>query len=129
MTSLKSYVSLEQHLCIVCGKPYDTRAVLLDRRLRESMLKYTVTGSGLCPEHQTRHDQGFIALVECDPTKSGLPPSGYRLQPGKAYRTGRIAHLKRDTWSQVFNVPIPPDLPLVFVEPGVIDTLSAAAPS
>jgi hypothetical protein len=124
VSAFKSYVSLEQHLCIVCGKSYDTGTVLLDRRLRESMLKYTVTGSGLCPEHQALHDQGFIALVECDPAKSHLPPSGYRLQPGMAYRTGRIAHLKRDAWSQVFNINIPPDLPLVFVEPGVIDRVT-----
>lgn len=129
MISFKSYVSLEQHLCIVCGKRYDTGAVLLDRRLRDSLVKYTLTGSGLCPEHQTLHEQGFIALIECDPVRSGLPPSGCRLHPGKAYRTGRIAHLKRDICAQVFNVPIPPELPLVFVEPGVIEKLTAASQS
>ena len=125
----KSHVSLEQHVCLVCGTRFDTGAVLLDRRLRASMEHQTVTGWGLCPEHQKLFDEGFVALVECDPQRSGSQAGG-RTKPEQAYRTGQLAHLRRAVFAQVFNVPIADDQPCVFVEPGVIDQLqSMAAPA
>ena len=119
----KSHVSLEQHVCLVCGTRFDTGAVLLDRRLRASMERHTATGWGLCPEHQKLSDDGFVALVECDPQRSGSPAGGGRVKPEQAYRTGRLAHLKREAFAQVFDVPIAADQPCVFVEPGVIEQL------
>lgn len=119
----KSHVSLEQHVCLVCGTRFDTGAILLDRRLRASMERHTATGWGLCPEHQKLFDDGFVALVECDPQRSGSPAGGGRVKPEQAYRTGRLAHLKREAFAQVFNVPIAADQPCVFVEPGVIEQL------
>ena len=119
----KSHVSLEQHVCLVCGTRFDTGGVLLDRRLRASMERHTATGWGLCPEHQKLSDDGFVALVECDPQRSGSPAGGGRVKPEQAYRTGRLAHLKREAFAQVFNVPIAADQPCVFVEPGVIEQL------
>jgi len=125
----KSHVSLEQHVCLVCGTRFDTGAVLLDRRLRASMEHQTVTGWGLCPEHQKLFDGGFVALVECDPQRSGSQV-GSRMKPEQAYRTGRLAHLRRTVFAQVFNVPIAGDQACVFVEPGVIDQLqSMVAPA
>ncbi|EMB4104958.1 ATPase [Pseudomonas aeruginosa] len=119
----KSHVSLEQHVCLVCGTRFDTGAILLDRRLRASMERHTATGWGLCPEHQKLSDDGFVALVECDPQRSGSPAGGGRVKPEQAYRTGRLAHLKREAFAQVFDVPIAADQPCVFVEPGVIEQL------
>ncbi|HHU0692544.1 TPA: hypothetical protein ACT916_003399 [Citrobacter murliniae] len=119
----KSHVSLEQHVCLVCGTRFNTGVVLLDRRLRASMERHTATGWGLCPEHQKLSDDGFVALVECDPQRSGSPAGGGRVKPEQAYRTGRLAHLKREAFAQVFNVPIAADQPCVFVEPGVIEQL------
>ncbi|WP_261530687.1 ATPase [Burkholderia multivorans] len=119
----KSHVSLEQHVCLICGTRFDTGAVLLDRRLRASMERHTATGWGLCPEHQKLSDDGFVALVECDPLHSGSPAGGGRVKPEQAYRTGRLAHLKREAFAQVFNVPIAADQPCVFVEPSVIEQL------
>ncbi len=122
----KSHVSMEQHVCLVCGVAFDTGAILLDKRLRESMERHTTTGWGLCAEHQKLADDGFVALVECDPQRSGL--QGGRLKPGQAYRTGRLAHIKRHVFTQVFNVPIEANQPCVFVEPGVIEQLQAMVP-
>ena len=119
----KSHVSLEQHVCLICGTRFDTGAILLDRRLRASMERHTATGRGLCPEHQKLSDGGFVALVEFDPQRSGSPAGGGRAKPEQAYRTGRLAHLKREAFAQVFNVPIAADQPCVFVEPGVIEQL------
>ena len=120
----KSHVSLEQHACLVCGVSFDTGSVLLDKRLRASMNRYTVTGWGLCVEHQKLADDGFVALVECDPQRSGSQAGG-RMKPEQAYRTGRLAHLKRELFAEVFNVSIEDKQPCVFVEPGVIEQLQA----
>jgi hypothetical protein len=119
----KSHVSMEQHVCLVCGVTFDTGAILLDKRLRASMGRRTTTGWGLCAEHQKLADDGFVALVECDPQRSGSP--GGSLKPEQAYRTGRLAHLKRHVFATVFNVPIEANQSCVFVEPGVIEQLEA----
>jgi len=126
----KSHVSLEQHVCLVCGKAFDTGAVLLDKRLRASMEHHTKMGWGLCPEHQKLSDDGFVALVECDPQRSGSPMGAARMKPEQAYRTGRLAHVRRTVFTQVFNVSIKDEQACVFVEPGVIDQLqSMVAPA
>ncbi len=124
----KSHVSLEQHVCLVCGAAFDTGAVLLDKRLRRSMERHTKTGWGLCPEHQKMADDGYVALVECDLRRSGSQADG-RMKPGQAYRTGRMAHLRRAVFAQVFNVPIEDKQACLFVEPGVIEQLEAMTAS
>lgn len=122
----KSHVSLEQHLCLVCGVPFDTGSLLLDRRLKASLEHRTTTGWGLCTEHQKMFDDGFVALIECDPQRSGAPSGNARLKPEQAYRTGRLAHLKRHVFAKIFNVPIADDQSCVFVEPGVIEKLQSS---
>ncbi|UYO95566.1 ATPase [Pollutimonas sp. M17] len=109
---------------MACGSPYDTGNILLDKRLRQSMVRHTVTGWGLCPEHGRMFEEGFIALVECGPQRSGVPSLG-RIDPEQAYRTGWLAHLRREVFAKVFNVPISAQQPFVFVEPEVIDHLQA----
>ena len=121
----KSHVSLEQHVCLVCGTRFDTGTILLDKRLRASMERHTATGWGLCPEHQKLSDDGFVALVECDPQRSRAAAGAARMKPDQAHRTGRLAHLKREVFADVFNVPIEDKQPCVFVEPGVIEQLQA----
>jgi hypothetical protein len=121
----KSHVSLEHHVCLVCGTAFDTGNILLDKRLRASLERHTSTGWGLCDEHRRLFDEGFVALVECDPERSGKPTGADHLKPEAAYRTGRLAHLKREAFAGVFNVPLAADQPCVFVEPGVIERLQA----
>ena len=118
----KSHVSLEQHVCLVCGVVFDTGAILLDRRLRASMERHTKTGWGLCSEHQKLADDGYVALVECDPQRSGSTDAG-RMKPEQAYRTGRLAHVRRTVFAKLFDVPITEDQISVFVELGVIEQL------
>lgn len=122
----KSYVSIERRICIVCGTEYDTNALLIDKRLRSSLDKHTVTGWGLCSKDQQLYDAGFVALVEIDPEKSGTPPDSESVRPEQVYRTGTLAHLRRDIAAKVFNVAIRQDLPCVFVEPGTIQKFQAA---
>lgn len=125
----KSHVSLERRACLVCGVAYDTGSILLDKRLRQSMERYTTTGWGLCDEHQKLFDDGFVALVECDPECSGKPSGADRLRPEQAYRTGRLAHLKHGVFAAVFNVQVTADQVCVFVEPGIIEHIQAMVSS
>ncbi|MCR3982039.1 MULTISPECIES: ATPase [Gammaproteobacteria] len=121
----KSHVSLERHVCLVCGTAFDTGSILLDKRLRASMERYTTTGWGLCAEHQKLFNEGFVALVECDPPRSGSLTGAARLKPDQAHRTDRVAHVQRTVFAQAFNVPIEDNQACVFVEPGVIDQLQS----
>lgn len=119
----KSYVSLEQRVCLVCGVAFDTGSLLLDRRLHASMEHRTATGWGLCTEHQRMFDDGYITLVECDPQRSGLPTAGDKLKPEQAYRTGRLAHVRREAFARLFNVEVRAGQACVFVDPEIIDWL------
>lgn len=114
----KSYVTLEQRVCHVCGKQYDTGSLLIDKRLCKKFEHHTVTGWGLCEEHQKLFDDGFIALVEAT-----APAGAKMLKQEDANRTGNIAHLRRPAFNRVFNTEAPVSLPMVFVEPGVIEEL------
>ncbi len=104
----KSFVTLEQKVCAVCAVTYDSGALLIDKRLRDKFNKYTTTGFGMCDEHQKLKDDGYIALVACDESKSDKMPNG-NLSPEGAYRTGGIAHLRKSVWPDIMNVPIPKD--------------------
>ncbi len=41
---------------------------------------------------------------------------------------GRLAHLKREAFARLFNVPITEKQTCVFVEPGVIEQLQSMVP-
>jgi hypothetical protein len=121
----KSHVSMEQHVCLVCGMKFETGAILFDRRLRAALERFTLTGWGLCPAHQALFDKGFVALVEFDPAQSGSPLPGDRLRPEQAYRTGSVLHMRREPFAEIFNVSVDFKLPFVFVEIGAIEKLQA----
>jgi hypothetical protein len=110
---------MEQKVCPVCGQTFDTGAILLDKRLRNSLEHKTITGWDLCPEHAKLWKKGYIALVECDPEKSKF--TGATIRPDDAYRTGRVAHIRKAVAAQIFNVEM--TSPVAFVEPGVVDRL------
>jgi len=116
----KSYVSMEQKICPVCGVPHDTGAILLDRHLKDTFQKNTVTGMAFCPEHQKLRDDGYIALVECDVEKSTV--KGGMSNPEDVYRLGRIAHVKREVFHKLFDKKSC-DSPLIFVDSELMDKL------
>ena len=89
----KSHVSMEQHMCIVTGKPYGTGTILLDRRLKDSMERNTITGNGISPEVQEKFDEGYLALIGIDESKSEVRSNG-NINPEDAYRTGEVVYLK-----------------------------------
>lgn len=115
----KSYVTLEQQCCIVCGKTFDTGSILMDRRLRNTFEHHTVTGWGMCPEHQKLKDDGFTALVEIDEKKT--------TDMNNPYRTGCLAHVRNEVWENIFDTPLPPK-GVCFVEIGVLAKLQTLVP-
>lgn len=130
----KSYVTMEQHVCPVCGKAHDTGAILMDTRLkynhktgrnelRETFDHYTVTGWSLCPEHKKLADEGYVAIVAVDETKTKGP-----ITPENAWRTGSIAHVRRSVWDNIFNAPIDAKHEFVFTSEEAITKLQAMMP-
>ena len=98
---MKSYVTMEQHTCPVCGEVFDTGSLLMDRRLRDTFEHNTVTDYELCKECNTLYDIGYIALIEIDEGRS----KGRSL--ADIHRTGKMAHLQFDVWERVFNTKPP----------------------
>lgn len=122
----KSYVTLEQHKCMVCCEDYDTGSLLMDTRIdistgkmRETFEHHTVTGWGLCPKDKAL-EGGYVALIECDPAKGGRTLSD-------VYRTGRVAHIRRTVFSEIFGKSCDAQ-PICFVTPDVMDALVTMVP-
>lgn len=121
----KSFVTLEQQVCLVCGTPFDTGSLLMDTSMRERFERNTITGWGMCPEHQKLYDDGFLALVEATSPKH----TGDMLKQEDAIRTGVICHLRRTVADEVLNVKLPANIPMIFVEPGVVEKLQSMTES
>jgi len=122
--SEKSHVTMEQAICPICCKSEDTGNILMDTRLRQRFEMKTVTGWELCKEHKKLYDDGFIALVEVDPNKSTAPVAGKVKDPSDVYRTGVICHMKRHVFLELFGMGYPNDIPLCFVEIGVVQSIN-----
>lgn len=119
---MKSHVSLEAAICPVCGQQHQTGTVMIDKRLRDVFEQETVTGYAMCPEHQKLLDDGFVALVGIDPTRSSTEKTGAMTLQG-AFRTGNLMHIRASVWHHIFaNVPVP-DKGLCFVDDEVIQGL------
>lgn len=114
MSAEKSHVGMECRICLVCCKEYETGAILLDRRLKNSLERHTITGWGLCTEHDI---EDAVHLIGCKNSHSGDV-----MQPNDADRTGEVATIKLEAFLRVFNVP-PPKGRVTFVEQGVIELL------
>lgn len=112
----KSHVGMGYQLCPICYEKHD-KVVLLDRRLKDPLEPESFTGFSLCPKHAAMQEE-YVALVEC----SNSNVSG-NLKPQDAKPTGAYAHIRRTVTDQVFNVPIPADIPFVYCEAGVIGKL------
>ena len=117
----KSYVSMEAKQCLVCAKEFNV-GILLDRSLHDSLESKTLTGYGLCDEHNELFEDEYIALIGIDESKSTVETNG-NILPHNAYRTGNVIHVKYHVLEGFFNVPINKSLPLIFVEDAVIDKL------
>lgn len=120
---MKSYVSMEHQICVICGAEFQTNSILLDKRLKDSMEPTTVTGYGLCPEHQKLHDEGYIALIAVDEALSTNKPKNNVIKGlNGIHRTGAVAHVRREVAKNIFNCALP-EGPFMYCEPEVISML------
>lgn len=119
MDEEKSHAGFEQKSCIVCGRTYETGALLLDTRMKQSLKKYNITGVGMCDEDQQRFDDGYTALVEIN---NETEDDVKTIKPEDAYRTGKIAHLRNKPFVEVFSKE-PPKGGIVYVQEGVLEEL------
>jgi hypothetical protein len=117
----KSYVSMENKVCPACGKQHNHDCgILIDKRLKDSMSRTTVTSFGLCEEHAKLCEQGYIHLVAIDESKSEISADG-TIKPQDAYRTGEIIHMKREVFHNFFGDS--PIQEVVFVDKNIINFL------
>lgn len=113
----KSFVTLEQNVCPICGKVFETDNLLMDTRIRNGKLmetfdKYTVTGYSICEECQKMIDEGRVALVEINE-----PSDPNNLTLDNVDRTGKIGWMKRDIVQQLIP-EFPEDKFMCYVENG-----------
>ena len=113
----KSFVTLEQNVCPICGKVFETDNLLMDTRIRNGKLmetfdKYTVTGYSICEECQKMIDEGRVALVEINE-----PSDPNTLTLDTVDRTGKIGWMKRDIVQQLIP-EFPEDKFMCYVENG-----------
>ena len=94
----KSYVTMEQHICLVCGAVFDTGNILLHRNLREVFDRYTVTGRSLCPECLKRREEGYVFFVECTQPYASVES----LAPEQATPTGNYARVRKHVADMLF---------------------------
>ena len=120
----KSYVTMEQNICPVCGVTFETGYILMDKRLKDSFESKTITGYGLCKEHEELYSKGYIALVGIDESKSRRSGNLYKLED--VYRTGKLIHIKSLAFQGLFTQP-PPKGPFVFCSDEVINKLGELA--
>jgi hypothetical protein len=117
MKTKMANVAMEQKQCIVTGKIYETGAILLKRRPSkdDDGDKFVVTGRGISPEVQEKLDEGYIALVEVDESKSKFESNG-TLKQENAFRTGNMSFIKREAFAQLFDCPAPETFAFMQIE-------------
>lgn len=117
---MKSHVSMGHEVCPICYE-HHSEVILLDKRLRNTLERKTVTGISLCPKHKAMQAE-YVALVAV--SNHGASRS---LKPTDATPTGVYAHVRRSVAAQMFNITIAGDMPMVYVDPEVIEMLKAQA--
>ena len=114
----KSYVSLGQLVCQVCGNTYDSGEILLDKYVRNTLETHTVTGTGICPEDEEKFKQGYLACIEIN-----NPETGGMIHAKDANRTGRIFYVSKHMFEQMLNIKVLDKHYMVFITPAVGNSL------
>ena len=113
----KSYVTMEQKICPVCGITFDTNAILMDKRLMNVFDMHTITGYEFCPDCEGKRKEGYVALIVIKTPSTTT--SENRVMMEDACRTGEIVHVKRDALKTILNVP--PEDDIMFIDTELYD--------
>lgn len=117
----KSYVTMEQKQCPICGTIEDTGSILMDKRLKERFDNYTITGLNYCKECQDKKDKGYLALIVAKETNE-IKNKG-SIEFNEANRTGEIIHIKREAFNKLFKQKVKADLDFMFCSEELRDKL------
>lgn len=122
----KSHVSMDTKICPVCGIKHDV-GISLERQLKNKLDIHNITGYELCEEHKKLWEDGYVALIEIDPTKSVQHESNNNeffttVNMQDAYRTGNILHLKKTAFKDIFGSE--PKSEMVFIDPDLTKVLT-----
>jgi hypothetical protein len=115
----KSYVTIEQKVCPICGKTYDSGDILLDTRLKETFEHYTVTGMQICSDCKELAKDRIALIVATAPNEY------VTVKPEDANRTGEILWMRRDAAKEIFiNLPEKElDREMMFINPDAAEKL------
>ena len=109
----KSHVSMEIHICKVCGHKFHTGNLLLDKELKQRLGRDTLTGYGLCNADQQRYNDGYLALIEISNAKDSSMTIGNTIPD----RTGTILHIRREVFNQMFSHnKVGEEIPMIFID-------------
>ena len=133
---MKNHVSMEQQVCFACGKKFDTGAILMATKYHRNprtndiqplkpLKPTTVTGIGMCPEHEDKIKEGYVILIGCDPSKSSPKDGHHTIDPDKAYRTGSLVYIRPELYKRLFNTDVPVNN-VAFADQDVISFLEAS---
>ena len=120
--SEKSYVSLSQKVCLICGEEF-ADGVLLHKQLRETLEPVTFNGYGFCAEHQAEIDQGNVFLIEVSNPSNGAE----KMSLMAAQRTGRVLTVAREVLKHILKQGFITDdsPPFMLAEASLINELIA----
>ncbi len=123
----KSYVTMEQHECVLCGHMFDTGALLMDRRLRESFEPHTKTGMGVCNTCKTSNtglpleEYDHVAILCASDVQHTRNRRNQKVVES-ANLTGDVAFLRRGVAAEMFDIDTSQH-DFVFCEPEVLTYL------
>ncbi len=120
-----SHVAMQTLVCPVCGKEHHhNAAILLHKQLKDIKPENTYGGFGLCEKDEGLFMDGYIALIAAIPHHEGDT-----LKMEDASRTGKICHLHRTVFNNMFDTEVSRETPFVFIEPDALDLLEEKAKS
>lgn len=97
---MKEFVAMEQKVCPVCGKRYETGAILINRRLKKVFEdRYALTGTAECDDCKKFLDNGYVALIVIKNKESETKD---RMKMEDADRTGEILFMKAEFAKHIF---------------------------
>jgi len=120
----KSYVALEQKICYICSRKYDTGDLLLDQKLRNKFEMHEVTGMGKCKDCVEKTGDNYIAAV----VSEDVTPGQALLKNKDAERTGEIYWLRKEVFFTIFDVNQDDIKEMVFIDSGVAEKLKELNP-
>lgn len=114
----KSYVTMEQKVCLICRQTFDTNCIMLDTKMRERFEAHTITGHGQCDECIEMNNKGYVALVGAN----GADKDSDVLLPEDAVYTKEYLWLKRYVAEQIIDTDLS-EWPFVYIEPDAIEKI------